>query len=436
MSTYGDRDNYRFGANNITYYPLVDSKTGIITLKSPTIQGNVGGTILDRTVGTIQPGTSKIDLALPNILDGPTAAARYAIERSYFSNPDNVKKVKNQAEIASKKAQQQLGVSPEASATRTNELLNNGKSNTPTGTGAPTSSPETGEAVAKTKTSGFGDFVYPTGLGKTKQDVIKFTMLEYKPSGLGATQTLGKSNRESLAGGIPEGRTIAGTVVLPIPNGISDTNSADWGQNSLNAVEAAAAAAAFTGITEGLGKGLESAGKSAQEALGDSTTKTGIAALFTAAAVGVSGGAILSRAEGAVINPNLELLFNGPQLRPFQFTFKLSARDENESKEIIKILNFFKRGMSPIKTESNLFLKAPNTFKIQYLHLGQNGQDHPYIGRIKECALQSVTISYTPEGQYATFTDGVMVSYQMQMQFQELEPVFNNDYADIEGIGY
>jgi hypothetical protein len=292
-----------------------------------------------------------------------------------------------------------------------------------------------------TKTKEFGSFVYPTGLGNTKQDVIKFTMLEYKPSGVGATQSAGKSDRGSLVGGIPKGRTIAGTVVLPIPNGISDTNSVDWGGNPMNALAAAVAAAAFTGITEGLGAGVESFGKSLSAAVGEDKTGRGIGAAFAGAATGTNGNAILSRAEGAVVNPNLELLFNGPQLRPFQFTFKLSARSEDESKQIIKILNFFKRGMSPIKTESNLFLKAPNTFKIQYLHLGQNGNDHPYIGRIKECALQSVTTSYTPEGQYATFSDGVMVSYQLTMQFQELEPIFNSDYVDdagneLSGIGF
>jgi len=300
--------------------------------------------------------------------------------------------------------------------------------------GGPAGPTDTGDAIKTTKTSGFGDFVYPTGLGKTKQDVIKFTMLEYNPSGLGPVgqQRGGFGNARNEA----TDRKSAGTVVLPIPNGISDTNSCDWGADSMNALEAALAAAAFTGITDGLGAGVESFGKSLSAAIGEDKTGRGIGAAFAGASMGGDRAAILSRADGAVINPNLELLFTGPQLRPFQFTFKLSARDKNESKQIIKILNFFKRGMSPIKTESNLFLKAPNTFKIQYLHLGQSGKDHPYIGRIKECALQSVTTRYTPEGQYATFSDGVMVSYQLTMQFQELEPVFNSDYADIEGIGF
>jgi hypothetical protein len=296
---------------------------------------------------------------------------------------------------------------------------------------------ESGKAAGGTKTGAgsFGDFVYPEGIRNSKQDVIKFTMLEYKPSGTGATQSAGQSDRKTK-NGIPVDRTILGSVVLPIPNNISDTNSMDWGSNSMNALEAALAAAAFTGITGGIGKGVQSFGKSMEAFVGEDKSGKAIGAAFAGAAVGGNSAAILSRAEGAVINPNLELLFNGPQLRPFNFTFKLAAREKRESEQIINILNFFKRGSSAIKTESNLFLKAPHTFSIQYLHMGQGGKDHPYIGRIKECALQSVTTSYTPEGQYATFSDGVMVSYQLTMQFQELEPIFNNDYAGIDGIGY
>jgi hypothetical protein len=300
---------------------------------------------------------------------------------------------------------------------------------------------ESGKESSGTKTSGFGDFVYPIGLGSTKQDIIKFTMLEYKPSGVGP---VGQQSTSSFGGARgsdanwSKDRKIAGTVVLPIPSGISDTNSLDWGSNSMNALEAALAAAAFEGIEKGIGKGIESLGSSIKEATKDADTKKAFGAAFAGAAVGGNSAALLSRAEGAVINPNMELLFNGPQLRPFTFTFKLSARSKEESKQIISILNFFKRGMSAIKSESNLFLKAPNTFKIQYIHrpLGAD-KDHPYIGRIKECALQSLTVDYTPEGQYATFSDGVMVSYQMNMQFQELEPVFNSDYDGLDGtIGY
>ena len=305
-------------------------------------------------------------------------------------------------------------------------------------TPAAAQSADTGKEVAGTKTSGFGNFTYPLGLGATKQDVIKFTMLKYLPSkeikggkeGGDNILNLGRDPKAKNREGI-------GTVVLPIPAGISDMNACSWQGGDLDALKGAAAAAAMSGITQGLGAMAGAIGKGFEDAIKDPKVKSAVATGFAAAAAGGDGAALLARTEGIVINPNMELLFNGPTLRPFSFTFKMSARSKKEAEEIIKILNFFKRGMSPIKSQSNLFLKAPHTFRIQYLNRrNKDAVDHPFIGRIKECALQSINVLYTPHGEYATYTDGVMVSYEMQMQFQELEPIFNSDYEGLPGIGY
>ena len=286
------------------------------------------------------------------------------------------------------------------------------------------------ESSKKTRKS-YPNLRYPLDLANTKQDVIKFTMLEYQPKKFSDLK-----DNAGLGGFSPRdgGRKGIGSVVLPIPSGISDTNSCVWGSDSMNALEAVAANAALAGITKGLSEGAKVIGDAAEGVTNNTKdVKTGLAAFFAGLATNGNAGQILKRTEGAVLNPNMELLFNGPTLRPFSFTFKMSARNDKEAKQIIGIIRFFKQGMSPQKSESNLFLKSPNTFKIQYLHLGENGKDHPYIGKIKECALQSVVVSYAPEGQYATYTDGVMVSYEMQMQFTELEPIFNDDYG--EGTG-
>ena len=61
--------------------------------------------------------------------------------------------------------------------------------------------------------------------------------------------------------------------------------------------------------------------------------------------------------------------------------------------------------------------------------------------KIKECALTGFNVSYTPDGNYATFEDGVMTSYEISMTFQELEPIFNSDYTELDDnadteIGY
>lgn len=455
MTVYGSRDRNPFNVpkeyeingvktpsniGNVRYYTLVDSSTGEITIKTPTISGAVGGSGLDRTIGTIpKDGVFK-----------PVVGSTTSEETKYFNSAVGQKGVKNHGVITAQKAgaqnAQQL-IFPNSATPGAGQGQNApipgvapGAPGANQGSTVAAGPAESGKAAGGTLTGAdgadsFGHFVYPEGIRNSEQDVIKFTMLEYKPSGVGAFQPAGQSDRKTK-NGIPVDRTILGTVFLPIPNNISDTNSMDWGSDSMNALQAGLAAAAFTGITGGIGKGVQSFGESMKAFVGEDKSGKALGATFAAGAVGGEGAKILSRADGAVINPNLELLFNGPQLRPFNFTFKLAAREKKESEQIIKILNFFKRGSSAIKTESNLFLKAPHTFSIQYLHMGQGGKDHQFIGRIKECALQSITTSYTPEGQYATFNDGVMVSYSITMQFSELEPIFNSDYDNIEGIGY
>ena len=53
-----------------------------------------------------------------------------------------------------------------------------------------------------------------------------------------------------------------------------------------------------------------------------------------------------------------------------------------------------------------------------------------------------MNVQYTPDGQYSTFYDGAITSYQMQLSFKELEPVFDSDYDDLDNsnenqlIGY
>ena len=269
------------------------------------------------------------------------------------------------------------------------------------------------------------NLIYPLKLAETKQDVIKFKMVKFQPRKFETTST--------NLGGVAARTTgqIIGVVVLPIPNGISDSNTVNWNSGDMNAFDAFLANTALATIKDGFGagaqvvqSGLEGASNNAGELGG------GLKSAFAGLAIGQGGAQILQRTEGAILNPNMELLFNGPSLRPFTFSFKLASRSKEESEMIRKIIRFFKQGSAAQKSQSNLFLRAPHTFQIEYLH---QGKPHNFLNQFKECALQSFGVSYTPEGQYATFQDGAMVSYQITMQFQELEPIFNEDYEG--GIG-
>ena len=73
---------------------------------------------------------------------------------------------------------------------------------------------------------------------------------------------------------------------------------------------------------------------------------------LAASAAGVFGGNVsldqlLARQEGNILNPNMELLFNGPTLRSFRFSFKMTPRSQPESRAVRDIINTFKRSMAP-----------------------------------------------------------------------------------------
>ena len=148
-------------------------------------------------------------------------------------------------------------------------------------------------------------------------------------------------------------------TLLPIPGGIQDQQQVSWSSDNMDAAAMALAGAALAGITEGGGGFVDSVGDSIKAiSQGSDEVKKGLAASIAGSASGA--GRLLTRTTGAVMNPNMELLFSGPGLRTFNFSFILAPRDKNEAMTVIKIIRFFKQGMSPIRSKSRLFL--PNQF--------------------------------------------------------------------------
>ena len=130
----------------------------------------------------------------------------------------------------------------------------------------------------------------------------------------------------------------------------------------------------------------------------------------------VSINQLLARESGQVFNPNMELLFNGPTLRNFNFTFKMMPRSADESEEIKQIIRFFKRGMAPKAGSGNLFLKTPNVFELRYR---QGNGEHQFLHRFKQCFLENISVNYTGEGVYSTYDDGTPVSMNMNLAFKD-----------------
>ena len=272
-----------------------------------------------------------------------------------------------------------------------------------------------------------GAFVYPDSLREGKHDTIRFTQVKYRASGFNQEGVNAAGNRTTVEGA----RIPLGTVILPIPGEISAGQKTNWKDDAkLSLLDAAKIKAVTTAVDKAsFGSGVESVLNSAQSAAGTPGIKNALAAALAQTTTGGQGN-VLQRSTGQVLNPNMETLFQGPAIRGFNFTFKLSPRNPKEAKRILQIIRFFKQGMAPIRSETHLFLKSPNIFELKYTH---EGGDHKGLNKFKECALKSCDITYNPDaGEYSTFPDGIMNSYQMTLGFSELEPIYNDDYGSNE----
>ena len=283
-------------------------------------------------------------------------------------------------------------------------------------------------SAAGTRDSNFGDHRFPSDLGNSTMDVIKFNMVKFNPRKFTDAGD-GLQGLKDRAKG-----TIIGSVVLPIPGGIQENTSVAFGDGTMTPLQAAGAKimdAAF-----GRGEGIKGAGAATEDvfkkAIESDDTRKALEAYFTGQGIGLSVDQVLARTRGQVVNNNLELLFQGPVLRPFNFNFKLSPRDDTEAQSIRSIIRFFKQGMAPSRSQGNLFLKAPHMFEIEYITRGESGVKHPSLNSFKTCACIGFAVNYTPDGTYNTFDDpgASMTAYELRMQFKELDPVYNEDYGN------
>tara|TARA_X000000368_G_scaffold11092_1_gene8901 strand:- start:730 stop:2025 length:1296 start_codon:yes stop_codon:yes gene_type:complete len=289
------------------------------------------------------------------------------------------------------------------------------------------------QAIKNTREEGFSFHIFPETMrvSGNSQDFLKIDMMKYEPNEV-KVQDLGFDDREM-------NRKSIGTVILPIPGGIKDQQQVSWADDKMSAAQIALSDIALNTITEG-GKGfVDSTGRVIDAAGANiSDIKKALSANIAGAAAGANR--LLTRQTGAIMNPNMELLFDSPQLRDFTFSFLLSPRSEKESKTIVKIIRFFKQGMSPIRSKSRLFLRSPHTFRLAYkyrertpsLRAEKNNPatDHKFLNKFKECAMNGFGVDYTPNGQYSTYEDGSMTSYQVTMNFQEIVPIYNDDYGN------
>ena len=275
------------------------------------------------------------------------------------------------------------------------------------------------------------DLRYPLARLSDDADFMRITMLEYKP---GEFEEGGQASQRKM--------DTLGSVILPIPPTLADSNAVAWNQHGMNSMQMRGAQAAFgvmgsenfaTGMAAEANKILEDAKKSSS----DLAVAARTALVGQIPGINASTDQLLARGQGKILNPNMELLFNGPQLRSFTYTFRLTARSEPETRIIRQIIRFFKQGMAVKKSPgAALFLESPNVFDASF-HSGYNN-DHPFLYKMKRSALTTFNVNYVPDGTYMTLPNKSMTAYEISLTLQELDPIYEDDYdgADDSTIGF
>ena len=245
------------------------------------------------------------------------------------------------------------------------------------------------------------------------------------------------------------------TIFLPMPK-VADVNGVEWGKSELTisglaGLGAIAPLARFTGRDEEASKAAREALKGSQGGALEGTNVAGSSATefrraLTAQTLSGLAGALtgsnldadtfLARTSGRVLNPNAEVLFQGPVIRDFSFSFTMIARSDKEAAEIRKIIRFLKLGMAP-KFRSTTFLTNPDVFLLEY-RSGNSVLNTVNRFNPGGLALQTMSVDYSPNGYWSAYRDSQPVQLKMDLNFTELRPIYQGDQqmTPVDSVGY
>jgi len=255
------------------------------------------------------------------------------------------------------------------------------------------------------------------------------------------------SNTQAFTGSLEEkNKKIKAIICLPMPRNITDSQGVQYGESSLNPIEAVGLAGAseiIQGNVDRLKSAFNATLQAGNDAFKDPNTQTTIATALSGTAIGALGGNVnvnqlISRSTGQVLNPNLELLFQGVGIRNFPFQFQFFPRNPHEGKTVMNIIRKLKTEMAPRRsskegTNSGVFIRTPSVFQLTYM---KGSEKHPFLNSFLPAVLSDMKVNYSASGAHSTFYDGTPTHIRMDLQFKELNPIFAEDYDNVEGVGY
>ncbi len=287
-----------------------------------------------------------------------------------------------------------------------------------------------------------GSIRYPSAvpLGATT-DYVAFKFYDYKPPFQAASTKKGKGvgdNYNQYNASIEQDNLTAAKDFKPIfmymPQDIQGQYGANWGGASFGA--------AFQQLARTMGSGgipnassfdntidaMISGGKNLQY-------KATVDALNKGLGSSVSLSQLMSGVSGTIINPNVEMMYESPELRGFQLRFRMQARSQNESQSIRELCYQFKKAMLASyggqtmggKLDAGGFITVPKICQVSFM---TGGALNEYVPQYKPCAITQVDINFTPDGAWASTGDGAPVATELALTFKETKVIYAQELTN------
>jgi len=234
-------------------------------------------------------------------------------------------------------------------------------------------------------------------------------------------------------------------VILYMPQDISTEVKTSWNAKAFSS----------------MGRGLVAAANGQFSKLNDYNVPEGLrnvfAGLFTQGINSIPGVAgnlslndVTGSTRGVILNPNVEVLFDQPDLREFGLKFKMTPHNPEEGKIIRSICRTFQRASLPGFGDENAgswldkdgenvggsdkvsigggnMITIPRMCRVSFM---KGSGLHPYLTQYKTCAITRVQVNYTPDGNYATYSDGAPVATEISLDFLETKLIFNQEVSN------
>lgn len=230
-------------------------------------------------------------------------------------------------------------------------------------------------------------------------------------------------------------------IILFMPEDIGSEMTGQWGAAGWGLAAKALMETAGTKNLDDISNAIGAGG----EALAGGV-KIGTYDLIMKGINGLTGGSadinqVMGGISGTIVNPNVEMMYQSPDLRTFTLNFKMVPRSSEEAAEIKRICTTFRRAMLPsyggqalggtVKNNGAL-LTIPKMVQPTFM---SGNSPNEYIPQYKPCVISGVNINYTPDGAWAAYDGGSPVATNLSINFKETKLIFEQE-VNMSGVTF